>query len=682
MFLVLVKLINLNPLSFDSSCKLSPPIVGWKNCSLLIQVHAWITEDTDQTKEIRCCIEIARSTFNRTRKLLCNRNINIFLQIRMLRCYIFSTLLYGVEGWTLKKSNIKNLEAFKMWCYLRISKISWMDRKTNEQVLEQLGKQCEVAAEAAQKVVRLFVHNNEPLWDLLDKIILALSSVIASTPKLQRIWKKKLFKKLQKATDKSCREKKSLENPTWIENNLIDVNSQYRGDFSVDENSYFTNEEVEITVQEVKQTLEKLKNRKAAGKDGIPNELLKYGGEALTEQLTALINKIIKHNKIPEEWKKSELIQYKKGDKKQPENYRADEQQGFRTGRSCTDAVFIIKQITEKALEYNRPAFICLIDLKKAFDKVKLKDVIHLLYDREIPLNVIKTIENIYQNNNMEVRIDDQLTDPIDMGNELRQRDSLSPTLFNLIMDEILNTINKERGYKMENKEIRILCYADDAALIASNEDDLQRLTHRFNTRAKDFNMVISTQKTKTIVISKESIRCKLEIDGVSIEQVMETNYLGITLSSYGDVEKEVKNQVQKANKIAGCLNNTIWRNPHINTDVKSRIYKATIRPIMTYTSETRPDTSKTQQLLETAEMRLLRRITGNTLRDRMRSEEIRRKCNIPEINKWTLNRKKEWNEHINRMEETRLVRIARDNSPKGRRSIGRPRKRWSDNLQ
>ncbi|CAG9827720.1 unnamed protein product, partial [Diabrotica balteata] len=105
---------------------------------------AWITEDTDQTKEIRCRIEIARSTFNRMRKLFCNRDIYISLRIRIFLCYIFSTLLYGFEAWTLEKSNFKNLEAFEMWCYRRILKISWMDRKTNEQVLEQLGKQCEV----------------------------------------------------------------------------------------------------------------------------------------------------------------------------------------------------------------------------------------------------------------------------------------------------------------------------------------------------------------------------------------------------------------------------------------------------------------------------------------------------------------------------------------------------------
>lgn len=49
--------------------------------------------------------------------------------------------------------------------------------------------------------------------------------------------------------------------------------------------------------------------------------------------------------------------------------------------------------------------------------------------------------------------------------------------------------------------------------------------------------------------------------------------YSGIGLSSYGDVEREVSDRVQKANKIAGCLNNRIWRNEHINVETKSRIY-------------------------------------------------------------------------------------------------------------
>ena len=60
-----------------------------------------------------------------------------------------------------------------------------------------------------------------------------------------------------------------------------------------------------------------------------------------------------------------------------------------------TDAVFFIRQITEKSIEYNRPAFMCFINLEKAFNRIQVKDVIQLPYDRQVPQNIIKTIENI-----------------------------------------------------------------------------------------------------------------------------------------------------------------------------------------------------------------------------------------------------------------------------------------------
>uniref|UniRef100_A0A8D8M6B7 Uncharacterized protein n=1 Tax=Cacopsylla melanoneura TaxID=428564 RepID=A0A8D8M6B7_9HEMI len=54
------------------------------------------------------------------------------MKMRLLRCYIFSILLYGVESWTLTEATTNRLEAFEMWIYRRILRISWMDRITNE----------------------------------------------------------------------------------------------------------------------------------------------------------------------------------------------------------------------------------------------------------------------------------------------------------------------------------------------------------------------------------------------------------------------------------------------------------------------------------------------------------------------------------------------------------------------
>ncbi|CAH1276451.1 unnamed protein product [Diabrotica balteata] len=203
-------------------------------------------------------------------------------------------------------------------------------------------------------------------------------------------------------------------------------------------------------------------------------------------------------------------------------------------------------------------------------------------------------------------------------------------------MDEIIQAVRKGHGYRMGNKEIQILCYADDAALIAETEDKLQRLTHIFNTTAKKYTIIISADKTKCMTTSKYPLRCKIEIDGKIIKQEARFRYLGIDITGYGDVEKEVRQQSLKTSKAAGSLNDTIWKNKHLRQDIK-KIYKAAIRP---YTAETRPDASKTRRLLETTEMKILRRISGRSLVYRERSEKISRRCNIEDINGWVTKRK------------------------------------------
>lgn len=75
--------------------------------------------------------------------------------------------------------------------------------------------------------------------------------------------------------------------------------------------------------------------------------------------------------------------------------------------------------------KYNKSVFIYLVDLKKAFDKVRIKNIIRVLCDREIPFDIIKINENIYGNDITEARIDGQLTDPINIGTGIREREKL-----------------------------------------------------------------------------------------------------------------------------------------------------------------------------------------------------------------------------------------------------------------
>lgn len=248
-------------------------------------------------------------------------------------------------------------------------------------------------------------------------------------------------------------------------------------------------------------------------------------------------------------------------------------------------------------------------------------------------------------------------------------------------MDEIIGSLENQRGYRMGDRQLKIICYADDAVLVAETENDLQRLLVEFNRSCEKYNMAISKDKTKTMVVAKDPIRCKPVLNNYIIEQVMRIKYLGAEITSQGNTLNEVQEQITKANRISGCLNGTIWYNQFLQKETKVRIYKSVVRPIMTYTAETRPETAKTKKLLEVTEMKTLRKIINKTRRDRVRNEEVRRICDIKPITDWVDHRRTEWDKHISRMEQDRIVRMARDKSPQGRRSIGRPQRRWKDSV-
>jgi hypothetical protein len=83
-----------------------------------------------------------------------------------------------------------------------------------------------------------------------------------------------------------------------------------------------------------------------------------------------------------------------------------DEQQGFRRGRSCTDAIFVVRQLADKAMEFNRHFFFCFIDIEKAFDKIRLKHVLNILKSQDMPTGIINLIRDIYTNNYTRIKIE------------------------------------------------------------------------------------------------------------------------------------------------------------------------------------------------------------------------------------------------------------------------------------
>ena len=90
-----------------------------------------ITDDGKSKGEIRRRIGLARNVFSKRYKLLTNKNISLKTRLRLTKCYVWSLLMFACDTWTLSKQMEAKIEAFEMWSYGRVMRISWKKMKSN-----------------------------------------------------------------------------------------------------------------------------------------------------------------------------------------------------------------------------------------------------------------------------------------------------------------------------------------------------------------------------------------------------------------------------------------------------------------------------------------------------------------------------------------------------------------------
>ncbi|KAI4475403.1 hypothetical protein M0802_015162 [Mischocyttarus mexicanus] len=121
------------------------------------------------------------------------------------------------------------------------------------------------------------------------------------------------------------------------------------------------------------------------------------------------------------------------------------------------------------------------VDYEKAFDNVKLTDVLKILRQRNVDSNILAIIKELNNDNACYIKANGNLSKSVQVADGIRQGDSLSLILFNVIIDKIINWVKKpRRGYRMGNREIKLIAYDDDIVLIFEDEDNLQRILYKF----------------------------------------------------------------------------------------------------------------------------------------------------------------------------------------------------------
>jgi len=108
-----------------------------------------ISDDGYCVKEIVSRIGMAKKVFQDKMKLFTGK-LNLELTKRIVKCLVWSVATYAVETWTLREVDRKKIEAFEMWIWRRMEKISWRDEITNDDVLKTVNEERSLVNEICQ----------------------------------------------------------------------------------------------------------------------------------------------------------------------------------------------------------------------------------------------------------------------------------------------------------------------------------------------------------------------------------------------------------------------------------------------------------------------------------------------------------------------------------------------------
>ena len=114
----------------------SGPITSWqidmetvRNFSFL---GSQMTADGDCSHEIKRCLLLGRKAMTNLYSILKSRDITLPTKVHLVKAMVFPVVMYGCESWTIKKVEHRRTDAFEMWCWRRLLRVPWTERRSNQ----------------------------------------------------------------------------------------------------------------------------------------------------------------------------------------------------------------------------------------------------------------------------------------------------------------------------------------------------------------------------------------------------------------------------------------------------------------------------------------------------------------------------------------------------------------------
>ena len=87
-----------------------------------------------------------------------DRGVTMETKVKLVKVLVFPIVLYGAETWTMRKHERRKIDAFELWCWRRVLRVSWMERKTNIWIIENIKQEWTLESRVSKAALSYFGH--------------------------------------------------------------------------------------------------------------------------------------------------------------------------------------------------------------------------------------------------------------------------------------------------------------------------------------------------------------------------------------------------------------------------------------------------------------------------------------------------------------------------------------------
>ena len=90
--------------------------------------------------------------------ILKSRDITLPTKVRLVKAMVFPVVMYGCESWTVKKAEHCRIDAFELWCWRRLLRVPWTERRSNQSILKEISPGCSLEGLMLKLKLQSFGH--------------------------------------------------------------------------------------------------------------------------------------------------------------------------------------------------------------------------------------------------------------------------------------------------------------------------------------------------------------------------------------------------------------------------------------------------------------------------------------------------------------------------------------------